>query len=513
MSAQAMTETILVVDDDPVQRRLAEAALTRSGLNVRTCDSGRAALSALDEADARPVGAIVLDVIMPGLDGIAVLEKLRANGSKVPVIVQTAQGSIDVAIKAMRAGAFDFLIKPATPERLAKAVKDALKVAAMPPPAHRLNRRSRAKVADMVGGSDELERVRQLIQKAAASDIPVLIEGESGTGKELAARAIAAKGARATRSIVIVNCGAIPENLVESILFGHEKGAFTGATEKHVGKFVEADGGTLFLDEIGELPLPAQVKLLRAIQDGHVEPVGARTHRRVDVRLISATNRDLIAAVREGHFREDLFYRLNVFPIRMPSLRSRLDDIAALVEHFLKRQSAATGRPMPGVTPEALEVLMAYDWPGNIRQLENEIQRAIVLDESGELTAADFEHIAAQVRSELSPKAHRMPLSRPVMPAAAAIRPLPASRTEAARTVVAPAALTAATSADGLLRLVDENGHARSLDDIEADAIAHALSRYKGQMSEVARRLGIGRSTLYRKVREHALDEGHDSAH
>jgi len=490
-----MTSTILIVDDDPVQRRLAGAALERGGLDVRDCDSGDHALALFENGSAADIDAMVLDLVMPGTDGISVLKALRENGSEMPVIVQTAKGGMDVAISAMRAGAFDFLVKPVAPARLTQSVRDAIKVArrASAPARTRPARRNARRTIKPVGDSAEMARVNRLIAKAAASDIPVLIEGESGTGKELVARAIASRGARASKPLVIVNCGAIPDNLVETILFGHEKGAFTGATDKHVGKFIEADGGTLFLDEIGELPIAAQVKLLRAIQDGFIEPVGARAAVHVDVRLISATNRDLIAAVRDGAFREDLFYRLNVFPILTPSLRSRREDIPALCAHFLQRQAMRDGgHTTPVIAPEAMAILQAYDWPGNVRQLENEIFRALVLSDHGTLDASDFAHIAAQIEGA----------KRPVMPSptAYAVRQPP----EPSKSHANPAAHTDAERRH-LLRLIDEAGHARPLADVEARAIAHALDHYGGQMSEIARRLGIGRSTLYRKIREHAL--------
>ncbi|MBO6723499.1 MAG: sigma-54-dependent Fis family transcriptional regulator [Roseitalea sp.] len=502
-----MTSTIVIVDDDPVQRRLAEAALVRDGLSVATFGDGPSALDRLAGDNAEPVVAMVLDLVMPDMDGIAVLKSLRERGTDLPVIVQTAQGSIDVAISAMRAGAFDFLVKPVAPARLAKTVRDAVKVARtnLAPANMSARGKTRLKPApvELVGDGHEMERVRRLIKKASSSDIPVLIEGESGTGKELVARAIAAKGPRAGRPLVVVNCGAIPDNLVESILFGHEKGAFTGATEKHTGKFIEADGGTLFLDEIGELPLAAQVKLLRAIQDGHVEPVGARAARTVDVRLISATNRDLIAAVQAGRFREDLYYRLNVFPILTPSLRARTDDLPALVAHIATRQAHRAGRAQnPVITDAAMDVLRGYDWPGNVRQLENELFRAIVLSDNGMLDAADFAHIAAQIdparQAAIPRKATPLTPARPATDDAGSALPL------GGNTAAAP---WQPDEDRHRVLLLDADDHARTLSDIEAAVIAHALDHYDGQMSEIARRLGIGRSTLYRKIREYGIGE------
>ncbi|MEO1749728.1 MAG: sigma-54 dependent transcriptional regulator, partial [Pseudomonadota bacterium] len=353
-----MTSTILIADDDPVQRRLYEATLSRANLRTIVAENGTQALSAM--ASNESIDAVILDLIMPGIDGIGVLERMQADALSMPVIVQTAQGSMDTAIRAMRAGAFDFLVKPASPDRLLASVSDALKVKDRATPTVSQSAKTKTNKAasrDIIGDGPEIDRVRKLIAKAADSRIPVLIEGQSGTGKELVAHAIQSKGNRANKPFVIVNCGAMPENLVESILFGHEKGAFTGATEKRSGKFVEAQGGTLFLDEVGDLPVDAQVKLLRAIQEGQIEPVGSSKSVSVNVRLISATHRNLIDLVRDGKFREDLFYRLNVFPIMVPPLRNRLDDIPALAEHFLAVIGAAEGKDLK-LDRSAIELFM-----------------------------------------------------------------------------------------------------------------------------------------------------------
>jgi DNA-binding NtrC family response regulator len=286
---------------------------------------------------------------------------------------------------------------------------------------------------------------------------------------------------------VTVNCGAIPENLVESILFGHEKGAFTGATGKHIGKFQEADGGTLFLDEVAELPLDMQVKLLRAIQEGEIDPVGSRKPVKVNIRLVSATNRNMIEMVKAGQFREDLYYRLNVFPIMVPPLRDRKDDIEALANHFIVRLSAEEGRKIRSITPQALAMLKAYAWPGNVRQLENTIFRAIVLCESDSLDVQDFPQIAALVEGY-----------------DVKIPPAPQPQ------VTARAATSPAQVSDGSaigIPIVKDGGHIRTLEEVETEMIRLALLRYRGQMSEVARKLGIGRSTLYRKMRDLGLEE------
>jgi DNA-binding NtrC family response regulator len=494
-----MAGSILIVDDDPVQRRLLEAAVTRFGHTAIVADGGEAGLSAMDGPKGRDISVVILDLGMPGLDGIGVLKAMRERGITIPVIVQTAQGGIETVVWAMRHGAFDFVVKPASPDKLNASITNALKVEAVGDEIKRSARQGgqRLTFKDMVTHSPAMERVIRLGQKAAASSIPILIEGESGVGKELVARAIQGSGDRRTKPFVTVNCGAIPDNLVESILFGHEKGSFTGATEKHTGKFVEAHSGTLFLDEIGDLPLDVQVKLLRAVQDGEVDPVGARSTVRVDIRLISATHRDLLQRVKDGAFREDLFYRLNVYPIFVPPLRDRRDDIAHLVRHFLDKVGPADPRRrLSGISDAALAMLRAYDWPGNIRQLENAVFRASVLAEGDVLTEEEFPQIRAQVEGVVRLGAQAEAL--------ADVAETPADG--------APVSMAAGTRADlaqarpGRLDALDERGNVRSLASVELEMIKLAIDHYNGQMSEVARRLGIGRSTLYRKLKEYGID-------
>jgi DNA-binding NtrC family response regulator len=317
--------------------------------------------------------------------------------------------------------------------------------------------------------------------RAAQSDIPILIEGESGAGKELIARAIQGTSARAGKPFVTVNCGAIPENLIESLLFGHEKGSFTGASDKHLGKFQEADGGTLFLDEIGELRLDMQVKLLRALQEGEVDPVGSKRPVKVDVRIISATNRDLYEMAEDGSFRKDLYYRLNVFPILVPPLRERREDIAPLARHFIARFAAEENKSVTELAPQAADLIERFAWPGNVRQLENTIFRAVVLCDGPVLDLCDFPQIAAAMGMETRP-ARRGHLSAP-----------------------SPLAEPAIASAYAL-DLTDGQGHMRKFEALESDIIRMAIGCYDGHMSEVARRLGIGRSTLYRKLKEYGLE-------
>src|SRR4051794_15844441 len=383
--------TILIVDDDPVQRRLLEAMVGRFGHEAIAVDGGEAAMAALTAANAH-VDGVVLDLVMPDLDGLGVLGRMREAGLSIPVIVQTAHGGIDNVISAMRAGAADFVVKPVGAERLQVSLRNALATRALETEIQRIKRSHSGTLTfkDIVTRSPRMHAVLRQAEKAASSTIPVLVEGQSGVGKELVARAIHGRGERRTKPFVAVNCGAIPDNLVESLLFGHEKGAFTGATERHTGKFVEASGGTLFLDEVGELPASAQVKLLRAIQEGEVEPVGARKPVKVDVRLISATNRDLIADVKNGRFREDLFYRLHVFPIGVPPLAERPEDVPDLARHFLARFAAEEGKRITRLAGDALGLLTTNHWPGNVRQLENAVFRAVVLAEDEEVGIAEF---------------------------------------------------------------------------------------------------------------------------
>jgi DNA-binding NtrC family response regulator len=318
-----MASRVLIVEDEPAQRRILEETVKRLGFDVSTAESGVRGLDVLRGPGGASVELVILDLMMPEMGGLEFLENLQAIRGDLPVIVQTSQGSIETVIKAMRAGADDFVVKPVSPERLKASIQNLLKVTALTEEVKRLNKKigSALTFNDLIASAPAMNNALRLGKRGAQSNIPILIEGESGVGKEMIARAIQGESERVGKPFVTVNCGAIPENLVESILFGHEKGSFTGATAKHNGKFLEADGGTLFLDEVAELPLDMQVKLLRAIQEGEIDPVGSRRTQKVNVRLISATNRNMIEMVKAGQFREDLYYRLNVFPIMVPHLR------------------------------------------------------------------------------------------------------------------------------------------------------------------------------------------------
>ncbi|MGA7674837.1 MAG: sigma-54 dependent transcriptional regulator [Rhizomicrobium sp.] len=483
-----MAQTILIVDDDPVQRRLLEAAISRSGMTVITAPGGGPALDLVTGPRGEQIALILLDLVMPDMDGLEVLAKLRVTHPELPVIVLTAKGGIDSAVEAMRAGANDFLVKPASPERITTSIRNQLKIGTLSGEVTRLKKKSENRLVfeDLVAKSDEMKQVFRLGLRAAQSNIPILIEGESGVGKELIARAIQGSSERAGKPFVTVNCGAIPENLIESILFGHEKGSFTGASERHLGKFQEADGGTLFLDEIGELRLDMQVKLLRALQEGEVDPVGSKRPVKVDVRIMSATNRDLSEFTREGRFREDLFYRLNVFPIFVPPLRERRNDIPALARHFITRFAAEEHKPVASLSPEAADLLERFSWPGNVRQLENTIFRAVVLCDGSLLDVCDFPQIAAAMGVDAKNR-----------------RVFTADAPNLDATVFAPALPASSPYA---LSATDASGHMRKLDEMESEIIRLAISRYDGHMSEIARRLGIGRSTLYRKLKDFGLE-------
>ena len=490
-----MAKTVLVVDDDPTQRRLIQAVLEREGFAFEGAESGP---QALDRLARGGIDVILLDMVMPGMTGLETLKEARLSGVACPVIVLTATGGIETVVQAMRAGAQDFFVKPASPERILISIRNALQMGDLTAEVSRLKKHQGGRLCfdDLVGSSPAMQLVKRLGQRAAQSNIPVLILGESGVGKEVIARAVHGASARAGKPFVAVNCGALPANLVESILFGHEKGSFTGATDKHLGKFKEADGGTLFLDEVGELPPDMQVKLLRALQEGEIDPVGSKRPVKVDVRILSATNRDLGQQVDSGAFREDLYYRLNVFPIYVPPLRDRTEDIAVLAMHFMTRLAAEAGKRITGISEAALALLKGYNWPGNVRQLENAIYRAIVLSDGGYLELADFPQIVAQTRGR--DETLKLTETLPAPSAPVHIDAVRSRRESEARDTVPD-------------RFLDARGEVAPLPDLERELIAFALKHYGGRMSKVARALKIGRSTLYRKLRDYGLEDGVES--
>ncbi|PTD26134.1 sigma-54-dependent transcriptional regulator [Sphingomonas fennica] len=462
------TRTLLLIDDEPAQSRLIAAMASRAGWRTITAPDGKAALQAIALA-AQPIDLVLFDCWAPETDGEGIIAAIRRHHPDLPLVMITARTSVAAAVTAMRAGATDFLVKPIAADRLLAALDAALagRVGELRPMAEKIG--ERLAFDEIVGSAPEFRAALAIAAKAARARVPVLIEGESGVGKEVIAHAIHAASPRERRPLIAINCGAISANLVESELFGHERGAFTGAFDRHIGKFQDADGGTLFLDEVGELPFDAQVKLLRVLQTGEIQPIGARAPRQVDVRVIAATNRTLADEVAAGRFREDLYYRLNVVQLTIPPLRDRPGDIPALTRHLLSRIARQPGLRGLGITDEALRLLAGYGWPGNVRQLQNALFRAAVLCEGHALTPADFPQIAHEATA-------------------------PASRS-------APPLANAAG-----VTLFEPNGHMRTLEAIEADIIRLAIGHYHGRMTEVARRLGIGRSTLYRKLGELGID-------
>ncbi len=480
---------VLIVEDELTQLAMLEGVVSRAGYIVEKAMSGADAIKRLMDTNLPTADIMLLDLIMPGKNGIEVLDEIRPHFPKLPVVMLTAHSSINTVVDAMRAGASDFIVKPASAERIRSALKAALETTSLVGEIAPMKETIGPLTFDnLVGNSPAMNAATKLAQKAAKASIPVLIEGESGVGKEVFARAIHDASSRAKKPFVAVNCGAIPENLVESILFGHEKGAFTGATEKRLGKFQEADGGTLFLDEVGELPLDIQVKLLRALQEKEIDSVGGKQNIKVNIRVISATNRNLVERIGEGAFREDLFYRLNVYPILLPPLRNRKSDIPALTDHFLEKISSMEGLDQRRISATALAAVSNYDWPGNIRQLQNMLFRAVILSESEILTPEDFPSLF----SEQAFPSTNVQSYEPTTPFAAP--PTPTSTAQ----------INMHNSAT--LSLQTDDGHMRTLEELEASIIAAALDRYDGRMAEVARRLKIGRSTLYRKVAEYGLE-------
>jgi DNA-binding NtrC family response regulator len=461
---------LLLIDEEPAQRRLVSALASRGGWRSIFASDSEMAIATLGTQDGMQLDAILIDHWALDSEAAALISALRERRPALPILMLTANGSVAHAVEAMRAGATDFLVKPLAPERLLAALDAAVGDTAIGE-LRPLTEKIPALLAfdEIVGSSPDFRAALAIAAKAARARVAVLLEGESGVGKEVVAEAVHAASPRAKKPMITVNCGALPPNLVESELFGHEKGAFTGAFERKLGRFVEADGGTIFLDEIGEMSLEAQVKLLHLLQTGEVQPIGARHPRTVDVRVIAATNKKLIDEVEALRFREDLYYRLNIVQVTIPPLRERSGDIPALTRHLLARIAQQPGLRPLGITEDAMQLLTSYDWPGNVRQLQNALFRAAVLCEGSALTRADFPQIAS-----MGSRRH------------AAVRP-------------------GATVGGGVM-LFRPDGNMRTLEEIEADVIRLAIGHYRGRMTEVARRLGIGRSTLYRKLTELGID-------
>jgi two-component system nitrogen regulation response regulator NtrX len=454
--------TILIIDDEPNIRRMVGALLASEGYDVREAANAHAGIATA--LDAEPDVALV-DLMMPGdLDGMGVLKALHEQLPQLPVVMMSGRAGLSDAVRATKLGAFTFLEKPLTPEGVLLALGSALELRR----ARREAATLRAEIiggATLIGDSEPMERVRDLIARIGPTDSRVLITGESGTGKELVASGIHDASGRRDLSFIRVNCAAIPRDLVESEMFGHERGSFTGATERRLGKFELAHKGTLFLDEVGDLGAEAQAKLLRALEAGEIERVGGSKPIPVDVRVIAATNKNLERAVRDGAFRDDLLFRLNVIPVPLPPLRERASDIPALVTHFASVVRSRSGRSLPEWSDGALQCLMRYRWPGNVRELANVVERLMILHPGQRIRVADIQEVIA---------AHETP--------------------EFARAVVADAS-------DAPLN--------RLLDDYERALIARALSAAGGNVAEAARRLQTDRPNLYRRMKR--LDIAPDS--
>ena len=445
---------ILVVDDESNIRRMVARVLEAEGHRAREADDGRAAIAAIEEEEPE---VVLLDLAMPELDGLATLRIVRERWPELPVVMMSGRATLGDAVQATKLGAFHFIEKPLNPEALLLTVRGALEL-------RRARELSRALVAElggeqrMIGSSPAMHAIRELIRQVAPTDARVLITGESGTGKELVAAALHAQSRRADGPFVRVNSAAIPRELVESEMFGHERGAFTGATERRRGRFELADGGTLFLDEVAELSAEAQAKLLRALESGEVERVGGQEPIRVDVRVIAATNRDLREEIAAGRFREDVYYRLNVIPIHLPPLRERAEDIPELAAHFLARLQARHGLVPPVLLPDAIERLMRYPWPGNVRELANVCERLAILHPGREVGAREVASM---------------------LPDSGAVKEIPGT----APVEVSGGSLT------------------ERLDAYERALILAALEEADGNVADAARRLGTDRANLYRRMR------------
>ncbi len=457
-----MKETILVVDDEAGVRASLTGILSDEGYLVEAVASGEAALAALE---ARRYDLVLLDVWLPGADGLEVLARIRATDGELPVVVISGHGTIETAVKAVRLGAQDFVEKPLSLEKTLLAVRNALSRGRLETEVRALRQKLDERYV-MIGESPALRRLRAEIAQAAPTSGRALIYGENGTGKELVARAIHDQSRRAAGPFVEVNCAAIPEELIESELFGHVKGAFTGALAARKGKFELADGGTLFLDEIGDMSLKTQAKVLRALQEQRVEPVGGAGSVEVDVRVIAATNKNLEEEIRAGRFREDLYFRLNVIPFHVPPLRERREDVPRLTRHFMEVLSAEHGRRPREVVPEVLALLAELPWPGNVRELRNIVERLVIMAPAERI---ELRHLPASLLGSL--------------PAAAAASAADETRADAATT----------------------GGLAAAREEFERRYILRKYEECGGNMSRTAEALGVERSNLYRKMKAYGL--------
>jgi DNA-binding NtrC family response regulator len=462
MSAEAQAGRqgcrLLVVDDEPTQREMLTSILKRAGYDVETASNGAKAIARLEDGH---YDLLLTDQKMPGMDGLELLDRARAHIPGLPVVLMTAYGSVSSAVEAMKRGASDYLTKPFERDELVLVLEKVLRQRRLEDEVAALHGalRDRYRLGNLIGSSPRMQDIFNLVERIAHTDVPVLIQGESGTGKELVARAIHESSRRSERPFVALNCAAVPETLLESEFFGHERGAFTGAVKARPGRFREAHGGTLFLDEIGAMRVDLQAKLLRVIQDQKIQPLGSAGFIPVDVRILAATGENLEEAIRDKRFREDLFYRLNVVPVHLPALRERVEDIPLLVDHFLSASARKFERDPVGASVEVLERLQVYAWPGNVRELENCIERMVLLARAPRLALAD-----------LPPNIRQGP------------RP--------------------GEEIDGSFRLPPEGVR---LPELERHLIVQALQRSRGALGPAARLLGISYKTLQYRIQKHEI--------
>jgi DNA-binding NtrC family response regulator len=470
--AEKLIRSLMLVDDEPAQCRLVSAIAGRAGWRTIIARDAETAIAMLGTQDGMMLDAILIDQWVPGADSASLIAELKSRRPALPVLLLTAVGSNDSAIEAMRAGASDYIIKPVAAERLIAALSIAADHAKDFGELQPLTEKIAHPLGfeEIIGSAPAFRSALAIAAKAARSRAPVLIEGEGGVGKEVVADAIHAASPRARQPYLKINCGAISPNLLDSVLFGHEKDAFAGAFDRRVGIIQQAENGTVFLDEIDQLPTETQIRLVRLLTENEIQPLGSPHSYRIDVRVLSASNSDLAARLESGAFREDLYYRMNVVQLRIPPLRERTSDIPALARHFLGRMASQPGLRSLGITDEALSLLKAYNWPGNVRQLQSALFRAAVLCDRDALTPDEFKQIATAVG-------------------------------------VRTADVSTSNDGNGIgIDLYEDDGNLRPLEEIEADVIRLAIGHYRGRMTEVARRLGIGRSTLYRKLADLGIE-------
>ena len=468
--SEERTRLVMLIDDEPAQCRLISALAAKAGWRTVFANDSETAIAMLGTQQGMLLDAIILDQWVPGDEASELIAELKSRRPALPILMLTASTSPLLAVEAMRAGATDYLIKPIAPDRLIAALEAATTRADAIDELQPLTEKITAPLDfdAMIGSSPQFRAALAIAAKSARSHVPILIEGESGTGKEMIGRAIHAASPRSKMPLRMINCSGTPANQIESQLFGHERGAFAGAFDRHIGLMQHADGGTLLIDEIDCMPLEAQAMFVEAINGSEISPLGAQHSFKVDVRILAASNRPLANLVASGEFREDLFYALSIVHLEIPALKARLGDIPALTRHFLARIAEQPGMHGLGITDEVMQLLGAYDWPGHVRQLQNTLFRAAIFCDGDALTVQDFPQLL---------------------------------------NMLGESNFMASSAHEGIgVTLYSEDGNLRPLEEIEADVIRLAIGHYRGRMTEVARRLGIGRSTLYRKLSELGID-------